>query len=310
MPARQRLSLDPSTAPPASTDALGCAASKLLLNQHAEGGGLTFYRKSTDNPHFGQVSTPASDRGFLVGVAMQGGHRRRILQGNHASTHDFDTGSIYIRDFTDDYRADLQGGFDFVLIELSRAFIERVNDERGGPRVSSLLPQAGQGDAVLAHLSQVLGGVLEQPAQSSKLFVEHLGLAIGTHLLERYGAGATTGWADTGGGRVLSRKLEARAKDMLLAALREDSSIADIAEACGLSRSYFIKAFRQTVGTTPHRWLLEQRVHKAQELLRTPGRSITDVALLCGFADQAHMTRVFTSLVGVSPGAWRRANAA
>lgn len=310
MPARQRLSLDPATAPPPPTDALGCAASKLLVNQHFEGGGLTFYRKSTDNAHFGQVSTPASDRGFLVGVAMQGGHRRRIMQGHHASTHDFDPGSIYIRDFTDDYRADLQGGFDFVLIELSRAFIERVNDERGGSRISSLLPQAGQGDPVLAHLSHVLAGVLEQPAQSSNLFVEHLGLAIGTHLLERYGAGATTGWSDTGGGRVLSRKLEARAKDMLLAALREDSSIADIAEACGLSRSYFIKAFRQTVGTTPHRWLLEQRVQKAQELLRVPGRSITDVALLCGFADQAHMTRVFTSLVGVSPGAWRRANGA
>lgn len=294
--------------PAPSTDALGCAASKLLVNQHFEGGGLTIYRKSTDNERFGNVSTPASDRGFLVGVAMRGGHRRRILQGNHASTHDFDAGSIYIRDFTDDYRADLQGGFDFVLVELSRAFIERVNDEKGGPRISSLLPQAGTGDPVLAHLSHVLAGVLEQPDQSSNLFVEHLGLAIGTHLLERYGAGATTGWSESGGSRVLSRKLEARAKDMLLAALRDDSSIADIAEACGLSRSYFIKAFRQTVGTTPHRWLLEQRVQKAQELLRMPGRSITDVALLCGFADQAHMTRVFTSLVGVSPGAWRRTN--
>ncbi|HCW20166.1 AraC family transcriptional regulator [Achromobacter sp.] len=309
MPARQRLSLDPAPMPPPSTDALGCAASKLLVNQQFEGGGLTFYRKSTAREHFGNVSTPASDRGFLVGVAMQGGHRRRILEGHHASTHDFDTGSIYIRDFNDDYRADLNGGFDFVLIELSRAFIERVNDERGGPRISSLLPRAGSHDPVLAHLSKVVGCVMEQPAESSGLFVDHLSLAIGTHVLERYGAGATSGWADAGGGRVLSRSLEARAKDMLLATVRDDNSIADIAEACGLSRSYFIKAFRQTVGTTPHRWLLEQRVQKAQDLLRAPGRSITDVAQLCGFADQAHMTRVFTSLVGVSPGAWRRANA-
>ncbi|MNV89365.1 Transcriptional activator NphR [compost metagenome] len=128
-------------------------------------------------------------------------------------------------------------------------------------------------------------------------------------MLEHYGAGATSGWAESGGGRVLSRNLEARAKDMLLAAVRDDNSIADIAEACGLSRSYFIKAFRQTVGTTPHRWLLEQRVQKAKDLLGEPGRSIIDIAQSCGFADQAHMTRVFTSLVGVSPGAWRRINA-
>lgn len=309
MPARQRLLLDPAPVPPPSTDALGCEASKLRVNRQFEGGGLTFYRKSTDREHFGHVSTPASDRGFLVGVAMQGGHRRRILEGHHASIHDFDTGSIYIRDFNDDYRADLHGGFDFVLIEVSRAFIERVNDERGGPRISSLLPLAGARDPVLAHLSQVVGCVMEQPAQSSSLFVDHLSLAIGTHLLEHYGTGATSGWAESSGGRVLSRNLEARAKDMLLATLREDTSIADIAEACGLSRSYFIKAFRQTVGTTPHRWLLEQRVQKAKELLRVSGRPIIDIAQSCGFADQAHMTRVFTSLVGVSPGAWRRANA-
>ncbi|KRC68181.1 Transcriptional activator NphR [compost metagenome] len=308
MPAPQRLPSEPIPAP--SADTLGCAASKLALSQTVQTGGLTYYRKSTDNERFGNVSTPASDRGFLVGVAMRGGHRRRILHGSHASTHDFDTGSIYIRDFTDDYRADLQGGFDFVLIELSRAFIERVNDEKGGARVSSLLPRNAQPDPVLAHLSQVLAGVLEQPDQSSGLFVEHLGLAIGTHLLAQYGAGATSGWSDSGGARVLSRTLEARAKDMLLATLREDASIADIADACNLSRSYFIKAFRQTVGTTPHRWLLEQRVQKAKELLRAPGRSITDIALLCGFADQAHMTRVFTSLLGVPPGVWRRENAA
>lgn len=308
MPAQPLLIPEPLPTP--SNDTLGCSASKLVLNQEFHGGGLTFYRKSTDNERFGNVETPASDRGFLVGVALRGGHRRRILHGNHAATHDFDAGSIYIRDFNDDYRADLQGGFDFVLIELSRAFIERVNDEKGGARVSSLAPRNGQGDPVLAHLSQVLASVVADPAASSGLFVDHLGLAIGTHLLGHYGAGATTGWADSGGARVLSRTLEARAKDMLLATLREEASIADIAEACNLSRSYFIKAFRQTVGTTPHRWLLEQRVQKAQDLLRTPARSITDVALLCGFADQAHMTRVFTSVVGVSPGAWRRENCA
>ncbi|CAB3682924.1 HTH-type transcriptional activator RhaR [Achromobacter piechaudii] len=318
MPARQRLVTESAPgpesahlsagAPARATDALGCSATKLVTSQYFEGGGLTFYRKSTDNERFGNVETPASDRGYLVGVAMQGGHRRRILQGNHATTHDFDKGSVYIRDFTDDYRADLQGGFDFVLIELPRAFIERVNDEKGGPRVSSLLPRTGEGDPVLANLSQVLANVLAQPAPSNNLFVQHLSLAIGAHLLSNYGAGATSGWADSGGARVLSRKLEARAKDMLMSTLREDLSIADIADACNLSRSYFIKAFRQTVGTTPHRWLLEQRVQKAQELLRVPGQSITDIALLCGFADQAHLTRVFTSVVGVSPGAWRKVN--
>jgi AraC family transcriptional regulator len=45
----------------------------------------------------------------------------------------------------------------------------------------------------------------------------------------------------------------------------------------------------------------------AQEKLRDRRLSLSDVALACGFADQSHLTRVFTGMVGVSPGAWRRA---
>jgi AraC-like DNA-binding protein len=52
--------------------------------------------------------------------------------------------------------------------------------------------------------------------------------------------------------------------------------------------------------------LLLQRVLRAKSLLRDPMRPLSDIATACGFADQSHFTRVFTSLVGASPGAWRK----
>ena len=74
-----------------------------------------------------------------------------------------------------------------------------------------------------------------------------------------------------------------------------------------MSVSHFSRAFRRTMGVAPHKWLLTRRVELAKERLRDHQLSLLDVALACGFADQSHLTRVFTCMVGLSPGAWRRA---
>jgi AraC family transcriptional regulator len=70
---------------------------------------------------------------------------------------------------------------------------------------------------------------------------------------------------------------------------------------------HFSHAFRRTLGVAPHNWLIEQRIVLSKEKLRDDRRSLTDVAAECGFSDQSHFTRHFTRIVGVGPGAWRRA---
>jgi transcriptional regulator GlxA family with amidase domain len=52
--------------------------------------------------------------------------------------------------------------------------------------------------------------------------------------------------------------------------------------------------------------MLSQRVEQARGLLIANDMSLADVALACGFADQSHFTRVFSSAIGMPPGAWRR----
>ena len=65
--------------------------------------------------------------------------------------------------------------------------------------------------------------------------------------------------------------------------------------------------FRHTLGMAPHKWLIEQRVALSKEKLRDDRLSLASVAAECGFCDQSHFTQHFTRIVGVSPGAWRRA---
>ncbi|HYD12766.1 MAG TPA: AraC family transcriptional regulator [Allosphingosinicella sp.] len=82
--------------------------------------------------------------------------------------------------------------------------------------------------------------------------------------------------------------------------------VVDLARLCGLSRSYFTRAFKISTGTSPHRWLVRERIRRASELLERTDERISAIALGCGFSDQSHLTRMFHAAVGISPAAWRR----
>ena len=96
------------------------------------------------------------------------------------------------------------------------------------------------------------------------------------------------------------------ASRMLLRNLCTDVRVGELARLCGLSRSYFTRAFKASMGTPPHRWLLRERVRRAGEMLERTDERISLIALSCGFADQSHLTRVFHAVAGTSPAAWRR----
>lgn len=85
-----------------------------------------------------------------------------------------------------------------------------------------------------------------------------------------------------------------------------DFPVTALASRCGLSRSYFIRAFKVSMGLPPHHWLMRNRIDRAQAMLERTGDSIAAIALGCGFSDQSHLTRVFHAVVGTSPAAWRR----
>ena len=100
--------------------------------------------------------------------------------------------------------------------------------------------------------------------------------------------------------------LAARAIDYMRSRIASDITLRDVAQHCGLSRAYFAMAFRISTGVTPHQWLLEHRVEVAHAMMRDATLRIREIAIACGFADQSHLTRVFTRIVGASPGQWRR----
>ena len=93
-------------------------------------------------------------------------------------------------------------------------------------------------------------------------------------------------------------------RDRLADELLEPPSLAALAGDLGLSRYQLLRAFRTAVGVPPYAWLAQYRVARARGLLDT-GLRPAEVASLVGFADQAHLTRWFRRVLGVTPAAYR-----
>ena len=92
--------------------------------------------------------------------------------------------------------------------------------------------------------------------------------------------------------------------------LEERMAVATLAALVRLSSGHFARAFRATVGESPHAYVIRRRIARAEEQILLTRKPLAQIALDCGFGDQAHMTRLFRRVVGMSPGAWRRAHGA
>lgn len=99
-----------------------------------------------------------------------------------------------------------------------------------------------------------------------------------------------------------------RVEEFIDASLGSKIRLQDCADQTRLSASHFSRAFKATFGTTVLVYIHRRRVERSQQLMLMSEQSLSQIALSCGFADQAHYCRVFRAVAGVSPNAWRRSN--
>jgi AraC family transcriptional regulator len=213
-------------------------------------------------------------------------------------------GSLHIADMNAAPAAVINGRFDSINILLPRSYLDSFADDNGVRRVARLhapVPWRTQ-DPILAQLAPLFVQAMEQGNSVGRLFIDQLATAAVAHLCGRYG-GMQPHIPRLGG---LAPWQERRAREMIAAHLTKETSLAEIASACNLSLTYFSKAFKVSTGMTPNAWLQACRIDKARELLSRAAMGFSDIALICGFADQSHLIRVFKRATGMTPGVWRR----
>jgi AraC-like DNA-binding protein len=82
--------------------------------------------------------------------------------------------------------------------------------------------------------------------------------------------------------------------------------VADLSEVVDLSVAHFSRAFRLARGEPPHAYIVRRRVELSARLMLTTRQPLSEIALRCGFHDQAHLSKQFRQLTGETPAAWRR----
>ena len=143
----------------------------------------------------------------------------------------------------------------------------------------------------------------ENSGLGQRQYAEALGIVL-THELLRINNGTIPAKEHIRGG--LAGWQEKKVAQYIEEHLPEDMSLATLAELAGLSPFHFARAFKQSFGLPPHRYLSSLRVERAKSLLADPAMSVTQVGFNLGFSETSSFTTTFRKHTGLTPTAYRR----
>lgn len=158
-------------------------------------------------------------------------------------------------------------------------------------------------DPMLEMSAKRLVEASESGHRPNILLAEQVAYTLALHLSDRY---AAPGPFNSGRVPTLDEKMRERIAEFVRADLGTPVTLAAMAKVAGMSVSCFIRTFKRSTGVTPHRFVVEQRIHEASRLLATSDLPIVEIALMFGFSSQSHFGVAFRTVTGKSPALYRR----
>ncbi|HET8846287.1 MAG TPA: AraC family transcriptional regulator [Ktedonobacteraceae bacterium] len=186
--------------------------------------------------------------------------------------------------------------------ELVSRAVEQVID--GNPTRLRVEKRSAFQDALLTQMGFALWRELEHHPSVGQLYVEMAAQLLAVHLLCHYtSTGAQVKQEHQPG---LTHQQVRRVTDFIQAHLNQHLPLERLAEQIGFSVYHFARLFRQTIGESPHQFVLRQRIEQARLLLKETDLPLAQIALQVGFPNQSHFTVVFKEHLGLSPRAYRQ----
>jgi AraC family transcriptional regulator len=111
----------------------------------------------------------------------------------------------------------------------------------------------------------------------------------------------------TAGSAALLRWQASRVQEYIERNLAQAIKVSDLSARVSRTEAHFSRAFKQSFGLSPHAYVLRRRIELASHLMIESSAPLSQIALKCGFTDQAHLCKQFKKHTGATPAAWRRA---
>jgi len=170
----------------------------------------------------------------------------------------------------------------------------------GDPARAEIRPCLGELDPVIEDLARAASHAMEGADAASGLMADYLARALAARLLTRSGAPAP---AERPG---LNETQKARVLDYIGAHLAHPIGLADLAAIAGTSETALARGFKRSLGISPYRYVVRERVRQAARLLTASALPVAEIAQACGFSHQEHLTRLFHRETGMTPASFRR----
>jgi AraC family transcriptional regulator len=187
-------------------------------------------------------------------------------------------------------------------IYLNDQFFESTMENVPEKISSKLAPSLLVRDPFLVQMGKELYREL-QFGPISELFTKSVATLTATHLIRTYSCKPSSVTVYRGG---LGPSRERKVRNYIQENLDQTLSLEDLSKVALISPNYFISLFQQSTGMTPHKYVLQQRVEYAKELLANSKLSLIEIAHKCGFPDQSQFTTTFRRHLGVTPGQYKR----
>lgn len=158
-------------------------------------------------------------------------------------------------------------------------------------------------DPVIDGIMRTITAEAQAPGPGGAIYVESLGVQLAVHLLRHY---ADVRLKETAARGRFSPAVTRRLLDYVEEHLDGSITLDQLAGQAGCRVWTFSRQFKETFGCAPHAFLRQRRVERAERLLGEGTLALKEIAFACGFADQAHMTRMFRAMRKPTPGCVRR----